>query len=311
MNICAIIVAYNRLPMLRDCIAALRRQTRPLEGIIVVDNGSTDGSSSWLITQRDVSLVQQINMGSAGGFARGLQQAAQKGFELAWLMDDDCLADSHALEYLCSQLETPNVVALAPAVCNPGRGININHALRQSPACRCFPSFGEPVPLEDYQGTPVDLDLATYTGLLVKTGTICSVGLPKSEMFLHYDDIEYTRRLKQAGRVLLVPHAIVNHLSAAVSYFTESHRPKYSALWITYFGNRNRVWLARQCGASGPYFWIECLKGLLRKNIDIIRLDRDHRIKRIMLEWLAVWNGLRGNFDNDFPYRFLYGSRAV
>lgn len=308
MNVCAVIVAYNRLALLRDCVDALRQQTRRPDTILVVDNASTDGTSDWLATQADVTTLRQVNAGSAGGFARGLSWAAQAGCDWVWLMDDDCLPDRGALACLLRHADTPGIAALAPAVHNPGKGININHALRCAPGRCVFPDFGEPVPLAAYDEEAVDLDLATYTGLLVARRAIDAVGVPRAELFLHYDDTEYVFRLRRFGRVRLIPGAVMQHQSAAADYFTAARRPKFAAVWIMYYGNRNRVWLARACGAGGVRFWVACLRGLARKTVDILRLDRDHRARRILVEWLAVINGLRGNFDNELPRRVLYGS---
>ena len=311
MNVCAVIVAYNRLALLRDCVEALRRQARRPDAILVVDNGSTDGTSDWLATQPDVQTLRQRNAGSAGGFAQGLSWAVRAGHDWVWLMDDDCLPDPDALACLLRHADTPGVAALAPAVHNPGKGINVHHAVRRAPGERVFPNFGAPVPLAAYAADTVDLDLATYTGLLVARRAIDAVGVPRAEMFLHYDDTEYALRLRRFGRVLLIPGAVMQHLSAAADYFTAAQRPRFTSLWITYYGNRNRVWLARTCGAGGARFWVACLRGLARKTLDILRLDRDHRTKRILLEWLAVLNGLRGNFDNELPRRVLYGRAST
>lgn len=51
MKIIAVVVTYNRLSLLKrnlDCL----RQNKPLSSIIVVNNGSTDGTAEWLAEHR-------------------------------------------------------------------------------------------------------------------------------------------------------------------------------------------------------------------------------------------------------------------
>lgn len=68
MNVIAVVVTYNRLELLKRNLSCLRRQTVPLTTLVVVDNGSTDGTGAWLDEQEDVKTIHQTNVGGAGGF---------------------------------------------------------------------------------------------------------------------------------------------------------------------------------------------------------------------------------------------------
>lgn len=68
MNVVAVVVTYNRLELLKRNLSCLRRQTVPLTTLVVVDNGSTDGTGVWLDEQEDVKTIHQTNVGGAGGF---------------------------------------------------------------------------------------------------------------------------------------------------------------------------------------------------------------------------------------------------
>ena len=48
MKIFAVVVTYNRLALLKKVIDLLKRQTRQLDSIVIVNNGSTDGTKEWL-----------------------------------------------------------------------------------------------------------------------------------------------------------------------------------------------------------------------------------------------------------------------
>ncbi|MEJ7665194.1 MAG: glycosyltransferase [Hymenobacter sp.] len=82
-TIAAVLVTYNRIADLKICLDSLRRQTRPLNRIFVINNGSTDGTAEWLATQTDLAVTTQANLGGAGGFATGIQTGYERRLHLA------------------------------------------------------------------------------------------------------------------------------------------------------------------------------------------------------------------------------------
>ena len=51
MNIIAVVVTYNRMELLKRNIRCLQ-QNKPISSIVIVNNGSTDGTTEWLAAQR-------------------------------------------------------------------------------------------------------------------------------------------------------------------------------------------------------------------------------------------------------------------
>jgi len=51
LKVCAVVVTYNRKEQLKDCLKALLDQTRPLDTLMIVDNGSTDNTPELLLEQ--------------------------------------------------------------------------------------------------------------------------------------------------------------------------------------------------------------------------------------------------------------------
>jgi rhamnopyranosyl-N-acetylglucosaminyl-diphospho-decaprenol beta-1,3/1,4-galactofuranosyltransferase len=47
-TVCAVVVTYNRKNLLLECLEAIRRQTRPVDGIYIIDNASDDGTPELL-----------------------------------------------------------------------------------------------------------------------------------------------------------------------------------------------------------------------------------------------------------------------
>lgn len=103
MKINCVVVTYNRLSLLKECLSALENQTYPIQRIVIVDNCSTDGTSEFLDSLTDTRYLiihSKENIGGAGGFSLGLKSAVLEGCDYTWLMDDDTIPSSTALEEL-------------------------------------------------------------------------------------------------------------------------------------------------------------------------------------------------------------------
>ena len=76
-RIIAVVVTFNRLQLLQRVILSLQKQSVAINKIIVVNNGSTDGTKEWLDGQSELHVIHQENVGGSGGFYRGIQEASQ------------------------------------------------------------------------------------------------------------------------------------------------------------------------------------------------------------------------------------------
>src|SRR5579864_2473726 len=89
MTISAVIPAFNRRNHVSRAIDSALAQTVPVDEILVIDDGSTDGTAE-LVESRygnRVRVVRQANSGVAGARRRGIQEA--RGEWIAFLDSDD------------------------------------------------------------------------------------------------------------------------------------------------------------------------------------------------------------------------------
>lgn len=114
MDLSIVFGTYNRLRLLKDCVASIRATIGVLEyEIIVADAGSTDGSREWLATQSDVVLLGERHLnGAIVAFNKAFSLA--RGWAVANINDDivmigDCLP--RAYDYLRQHSETVAQVA--------------------------------------------------------------------------------------------------------------------------------------------------------------------------------------------------------
>ncbi|EPE9058684.1 glycosyltransferase [Klebsiella aerogenes] len=100
MKVTALIVTYNRLNKLKRCMAATL--ALDFSSVVVVNNASTDDTSSWLETINDPRLIiinEANNTGGAGGFYTGSSYICEN-LETDWVFfyDDDAYPERNLLK---------------------------------------------------------------------------------------------------------------------------------------------------------------------------------------------------------------------
>lgn len=216
-SICAIVVTYNRKRLLGQCLDAVLKQSRAVDGIIVIDNGSNDGTGSFL---RDNGYIQhpkinyvrlEFNCGSSGGFHEGIRLGTMKGYKWLWLMDDDAEPQDSALANLVST-EITSSRELAGLGC---RVIDIegNSRWEHSGEYNIIRQKISPVRFDRNPQPVVKVSYISWVGLLVRADITTTAGLPCKSLFYGMEDIEYTTRLCRYGDLFLVANAVIVHKS--------------------------------------------------------------------------------------------------
>jgi GT2 family glycosyltransferase len=128
-RISVVVCTYNGRQTIRECLDGLRDLRYPNFEIIVVDDGSTDGTAD-IVREYDVRLIQTEN--------RGLSRARNTGLELATgeiiaYTDDDAYPDPHWLHYLADTFRTTEFAAVGgPNIPPPGEDL-VAEAVANSP----------------------------------------------------------------------------------------------------------------------------------------------------------------------------------
>ena len=214
-RIVAVVVTFNRLPLLQKLVERLG-QVDGLAEVLVVDNASTDGTGAWLAarpTTGEVPLSGRTlatNRGGAGGFHDGLAWAIDRDADLVWLMDDDGLPDVDCLEHLLEGTDDldfwgPLVVDQA----DPGRLV---FPIRRPGSTRVVHAVDDV--RRAARNDRIDGIVIPFNGVLVTKELVDRIGLPREEFFIWGDDHEYRLRAEEAGaRVATVVTAAVRHPS--------------------------------------------------------------------------------------------------
>ena len=226
LNSIAVVVTYNRCTLLERCIKSLQSQSIKLNDILVIDNGSTDGTKE-LLNKFDVKVIYQDNLGSAGGWNTGLKYALENGFDAAWLMDDDGYPDQKAYEILKNNFSRDTA-------CISSVLINENDVSK----------FVFPFPILDEKGLP-KLGIKKrniisqsefkqlsqnefypwvhlFNGALISIDAVKEVGNVNKDYFLYGDEVDYFFRLRTSGKVFSNNRALHFHPEASKRPFTKT-----------------------------------------------------------------------------------------
>lgn len=86
MNVCAVIPAYNEAGHIAEVVAGCLRQGL---SVLVVDDGSSDGTGNRAAEAGAEVLRNETNLGKGAGLARGMEWARRSSFDAAVLLDGD------------------------------------------------------------------------------------------------------------------------------------------------------------------------------------------------------------------------------
>ena len=244
-HVSVIILNWNGLKYLEDCLTALEAQTYSDFEVILVDNGSTDGSAEWVAERfPDVQLIRNA---TNVGFAAGNNQAIRASrAELVATLNNDTRVEPNWLAALVSAIEGNPTVGLCaskmlfadrPGVINSA-GINLDPV-----GIAWDRRGGDP---DDRQETePIEVFGPCAGAALYRRTMLDQIGLFDQRFFAYLEDVDIAWRARLAGwRCLYVPQARVCHVHSATG--GEGSPFKNRLL------GRNKVWtIAKNYGPTG------------------------------------------------------------
>ncbi len=206
IKIAAVVVTFNRLSLLKECIQSLQNQTRILDEIIIVNNSSTDGTYEWLKEQQNLTVITQENSYSAGGQYTGIKYATEKGYDWIWCLDCDVIADKKALELL-----------LEFGVANKDNLGFLSSTIFFGDGNLAYPNIPEldapyNVLNSVIKNQPIPILSASFGSILLPREVVYQVGLPSKDFFIWGDDAEFTLRIIKYGyKGFLVTKSLAEH----------------------------------------------------------------------------------------------------
>lgn len=266
-QIFAVVLSYKRKDLLARCLDGISAQTRPCDGIIVVDNASNDGTEEMLLQTGLPNLkvyVLSHNTGASGGFNAGFRLAYQQGADFVWMMDDDVIPEPDALQKL---LEADEQLRAR----GKSHSFLVSKAHTSEGLLTNVPRIDERTNEIAYENWPELLDIgvvpvrpATFVSILIPRASLQRHGLPIAPMFMWGDDTEFTMRISEDVPGYLVAASKVLHMrrvSGAIDILRETD-PNRVALHRHLV--RNELFVARR------YFRKRRVLGLLLSRLGLV-----------------------------------------
>lgn len=194
-RIIAVVVTHKRRELLAESLKVLSAQTRPIDHLIVVDNGN-EPEVGELVREQPIEttyLGSEHNLGGAGGFALGILHALTMGADWVWLADDDGRPEGpEVLETLFDCAKRHGLVEVSPVVADIDEPDRLAFPLRRGLVWRRLRSeLGE----EDFLPGIASL----FNGALVSAEAVDVIGVPDLRLFVRGDEVEVHRRLVRSG----------------------------------------------------------------------------------------------------------------
>lgn len=258
-GISAVVCNYQGESVLRDCLAALVTQER-VEEVIVVDNGSSDGSLQ-LVRER-FPRVEVIQLGRNEGpcVARNAgMRAARHRFVLA--VDNDARLEPGVAARLAAALEAhPDAAVAQPRSLHAGDPARVHYdgADVHFAGLLALRNFYRPLAQAEGRGV-VEVGAFVALCVLVDRDVLLSLGGYDPRYFILFEDLDLSLRLRQRGhRILSVEDALVRHGSGTPgTSFRAGGYPARRA----YLHARNRWHLLAKCWS--PSTLLVTLPGLV------------------------------------------------
>jgi rhamnopyranosyl-N-acetylglucosaminyl-diphospho-decaprenol beta-1,3/1,4-galactofuranosyltransferase len=300
-HVVAVVVTHNRAELLLECLEALSSQSHPVAEVIVVDCASTDDTLARLdaAAPRIPLTIVRLNRngGGAEGFHYGVRAALERDCGWLWLMDDDAVPRPDTLAALLADPHASEASVLAPVVEDPsGRTLPINRGHFRP---RWF--FAPLVAATE----PGRIDYCSFVGPLIRADAARRIGLPKREMFIRFDDLEYLSRLREP--LWLVDSARIVHkdprpVAAGLrARWRDYARPTpFADQWKRLYGLRNLLY----CGLRDGYFSRpRALSHIVVYAVRTLLLD-ERRLTALALLIAYARDGFNGRFRNVPPERW-------
>jgi hypothetical protein len=234
-NVSVVVVTYNGRDLVGACLQSLANQTHPPREILVVDNGSTDGTSDWIrFAHPSVRVIQLVeNWGFAGGANVGIQEATG---EFIAFLNTDAIARPEWLEEMLDVMRTrPDVGMVASQM------LRAHDPSQVDSSGICLDRAGMAWDRQGGTVSPPDDELAEVFGpcagaALYRRTLFADVGRFDERFFMYLEDVDLAWRARFAGwRCVYAPSARVLHQHSATS---GEHSP-----FKRYHLTRNKLWL--------------------------------------------------------------------
>ena len=210
-----VIINWNGLQDTLKCIASLASSVQRVKySVVLVDNGSTDGSQDQLKQLDRVKLILlNANLGFAAATNIGIQWAIETGAHYVWLLNNDAIVVDGTLDHLLNVAEVDKKVGVVGSkVIRMGSNI-VDHVGAKVSEWTSLPVFqGEGEEDRGQFELVRETHYVSGCSLLASVEMIKEIGMMDEGYFLYYEETDWCVRARKLGwKVLYSPKSVVYH----------------------------------------------------------------------------------------------------
>jgi len=288
-KVAIIILNWDSYGVTRDCLLSMSKLDYANFEVVLVDNGSADGSPERLAADfPHLRIIRNpVNLGFTGGNNVGLRDALTRSPDYLLLLNNDTIVASNFLTELVRVAESDHQIGLLnPKIYyfEPAKKIWCAGGID-----KLWTVFPQPLGRRKLDDGSYDqareISFTNGCALLVRAEAIRTIGLLDEVFFLSFEDRDWSARALRAGfKAVYVPSAVIWHKE---SYCTKRH---LGLAGRDYFAMRNAVLFARKHlrGGLWPLFVMSVSKYLIYKT-GLYLLLADW--KRVRALYLGIWSG--------------------
>jgi len=272
LSVWIVVLNWNGLTDTLACVHSLRALRYPTHRIVVVDNGSTDGSAAALraeASDRSVELIESAtNLGYAGGNNLGIRHALEHGAEFVLVLNNDTTVHPALLDELVAAADrNPRVGCFGPWILymhDPERLWCTSSQWASADSAFTAPGKGRLA--AELSQTQTSTEYVCGAALFFRAEVAGKIGLFDERFFLVYEDSDWGFRARRAGfECMTVPSARVWH-KVGTSFGSEASPLR------TYFSVRNKLLWAEKNLPRGEA--LKLLGSALRRTYPTLAIER-------------------------------------
>ena len=293
-NICTVVLNWNGVRDTLECLESLSKIEHEVwkNHVLVVDNGSTDGSVAIIRTKFPEVLVleNKENRGFSEGNNQGFTWAIEHKMDFVFVLNNDTVLPRRALDLLVKTALSDSSIGAVMPVIKYYQSREIWYA-----GGRFIRPFGRVSSLTKLISEQVyEVPLFSGCAVLIPVKVLEKVGFFNTRYYLYLEDTDLAMRIREAGyKIVLVPESSIYHKVSRSSGGSVTPNP-------IYYQVRNNLLLIKEKSSNFVERGLGCgymilLSSKIILNLFTRRLPQKYLVFRAVVQaWLDFLTGRLG-----------------
>jgi len=239
-KVCIVVLNWNKLKLTKACLKSISEQSFKSYTVIVVDNGSVDGSKNWLRAQNDIDMISnKKNLGFARAINQGFKRAIDNKSKYIISLNNDTELAPNWLEKLVNFMEHNPDIDFAQGSSMQKEDVNVFDSTGIYIEKGFIPNqraLGKKEPSLDITAIGPNAAGSIYRRVMLINNEVRPGEYFDNRFFAYVEDVDFNLRASLRGyKFGFVQSAKLYHIGSATGNLIEKKK--------MFWGSRNLVWL--------------------------------------------------------------------